>query len=330
MGLPERFIAVEEHSLFPVMKAALAGLGSREFPEPLDARLLDVGDGRLTAMDDLGIDVQVLSLCPPGAQVPDAEQAVKLASRLNDDMAAAIERHPTRFLGFATLPIGDPVAAARELERCVDHLGFKGAMIHGRCGGEFLDFPEFDPILRAAADLEVPLFLHPAPPNEVIQATYYRNLHAPPDLAPALEERLMTAAWGWHVESGLHVLRMILSGVFDRYPGLQVILGHWGELLPFFIARFDQMTRSAATHLRLPPGDYLAENCYIAPSGLETIPPLLLCLSVVGADRIIYAVDYPFTPDTIGRKFIDDAPISAEDKRKIAHLNAEQLLRIDP
>jgi predicted TIM-barrel fold metal-dependent hydrolase len=331
MTLPQRFIALEEHCITPKYAEVMAEyfLNLDYVPAThVQEKLLDVADARIAAMDELGIDVQVLSQRSPGAQLEDGELAISVARRVNDDMAAAIDRHPTRFAGFATVPLSDPVAAAEELRRCVEQLGFKGVLVNGRAGGEFLDYPEFDPILRAAAELEVPLFLHPAEPKDLIKESYYNHLQVPEKAAPAMESLFSTGMWGWHVETGTHAIRMILGGVFDRYPDLQVILGHWGELVPYYIGRIDTMVRRVDAGLRRRAMDYLNENFYVTPSGLETVPPLQLCLSVMGADRIMYATDYPFLFETRGRAFIDEAPISDGDKAKIAHLNAERLLRL--
>jgi predicted TIM-barrel fold metal-dependent hydrolase len=331
MALPERFIALEEHWVDPELKAVLDELSIPSIVSSQQSwtdHLLESADQRIAAMDELGIDVQVLSHRTPGAQLADAERAVKVARRANDAMAAVIDRHPTRLAGFATVPLSDPEAAGRELRRCVEKLGFKGVLTNGRVGGEFLDHPELDPILRSAAELEVPLFMHPGDPSELITKSYYGNLQAPEEIAPALQVAFANAAWGWHVEAGTHALRMILSGVFDRYPELQIILGHWGELVPFFIHRVDSVTKRATEHLKRSATDYLIENFYVTPSGLETTHQLLLALSVMGADRIMYATDYPFVPETRGRAYIDEAPISDADKAKIAHRNAERLLRL--
>lgn len=334
MGAPTRFIALEEHCLTPPLKQALDQLPSPTLRlDPRNATnfdevLLNFSDIRIAAMDAAGIDVQVLSHRPPGAQLSRPEEAISVARQSNDAMAEAINLYPSRFAGFATLPLIAPKAAGDELTRCVEEHGFKGAMIHGRVHGEFLDHPELDPILRASAELDVPLFLHPGEPNETVRAEYYSGLQVPSENAPLFEMLFSAAGWGWHVEAGTHALRLILGGILDRYPTLQIILGHWGELVPFYLARIDAVLGPPATHLKKRPAEYFMEHFYVTPSGLETIPPLMLCLEVLGADRIMYATDYPFVP-TLGRSYIDHAPLSDTDKAKIAHLNAERLLRID-
>jgi hypothetical protein len=329
MAAPQRFIALEEHCVTAELKAALDGLDSpnlRYTPQFMEDGLIDLADVRIAAMDRLGIDVQVLSHRPPGAQFADPATAVFHARQANDAIAAAIDRHPTRFAGFATLPLSDPPAAVQELARCVGPLGFKGAMVHGRVGGEFLDHPEFDPILRAAAELEVPIFLHPGEVDPAVRNIYYDHLQGPPEVRQTLEVIFASAGWGWHIEAGTHALRLILSGVFDRYPHLQMILGHWGEMVPFFIHRFDSVMSVPPTWRAVHR--YFVEHFYVTPSGVETLPPLQMAMAVMGADRIMYAADYPVIPRTKGRAYIDEAPISDGDKAKIAHLNAERLLRL--
>ena len=285
-------------------------------------RLVDLGEQRLQWMDATGIDVQVLSYSSPGVQILPASEAVPLAKDANDQLAEAIKAHPDRFAGFATLPTPDPEAAAAELTRAVQTLGFKGAMINGRTNDRFLDDPSFRPILAAAVALDVPIYLHPTVPSKVVQDAYYAGLD------PALSSGFATAGWGWHMETGIHALRMILAGVFDRYLSLQLILGHWGEMIPFYLARVDQTLSSAAKHLQRPIPDYFLQQMYVTPSGMFTLPPFLLTLQIMGADRIMYSVDYPYVADEHARTFLENAPISPADKDKIAHRNAERVLKL--
>jgi predicted TIM-barrel fold metal-dependent hydrolase len=331
MSAPRRYVALEEHCLTPSMAAAHDKLAAEhgQFQSTVfTERLLDIDTIRLAAMDAAGVDVQVLSHHSPGAQLDDPAAALAAARAGNDEMAAAIARHPTRFAGFATLPTADPAASAAELRRCVDEHGFVGAMIHGQTGGGFIDGRAFDPVFAAAVDLDVPIYLHPTEPTDTLKDAYYRNLDVAGDDVEALQHMFATAGWGWHVETGTHALRMILGGVFDRHPALQVILGHWGELIPFYLGRIDQRLTRLASHLKHPPTEYFANNFHITPGGMETLPPLLLTISTVGVDRIMYSADYPFGADTLGRAYIDGAPISDHDKARIAHLNAERLLRL--
>ncbi|MFN8473767.1 MAG: amidohydrolase family protein [Anaerolineae bacterium] len=285
-------------------------------------QLADLDALRLAHMDQGGIDVQVLSDIGSSFVPFSGEAAVRLAQQSNDQLAAAVAAHPDRFAGFANLPMTEPSAAADELERGVRSLGLKGAMIHGTTGGRFLDDPSFAPVLQRAADLDVPIYIHPAPPPAPVMAAYYDGVD------PALRFSLSTAGWGWHSEVGLHALRLILAGVFDRWPTLQIIIGHMGEMLPFMLARSDDVLTPQAKHLQLPVREYILRNIHITTSGFFTDPPLLLALQVMGADRIIFSVDYPFSANERGRDFLDHASISPADKEKISHGNAERLLRL--
>ncbi len=320
-----RVIAIEEHFASPRVTAAARAAGAaatRPVPARVDPRLLDLDGTRIADMDAAGIDVQVLSLNTPGLQRLDAATAVPLAREENDRLAEAVARHPDRLAAFAALPTADPVAAADELERTVRTLGFKGAMVNGQTDGRFLDDPSFGPILERAADLDVPIYLHPAPPPAAVADAYYGGL--PPQVGAALA----TSAWGWHVETGLHVLRLVLAGVFDRSPALQVVAGHLGEALPFMLARTADVLTRSITGLRRPFSTYLRENVNVTTSGFFSVPPLLNALLELGADRVMFAVDYPFSANERGRAFLDAMPVSARDREKIAHGNAERLLRL--
>ena len=335
-----KIIALEEHFQTPAINAAIAKSlakltpygqqedGKREntgaaYRSPT-TQLEELGTRRLKDMDATGIDIQVLSYATPGVQTLAASEAVPLARDANDQLATAIQAHPDRFAGFATLPTPDPEAAAAELERAVHQLGFKGAMINGRTNDRFLDDPSFRPILEAAVALDVPLYLHPTVPSKGVQDAYYAGFD------PVVSTILAMAGWGWHMETGIHALRMILGGVFDRYPSLQLILGHWGEMIPFYLARADEQLSPATKHLQRRVADYFLEQVYVTPSGMFTLPPFLLSLQIMGADRIMYSVDYPYIMGEQARAFLENAPISPADKEKIAHGNAEKLLKLSP
>ncbi len=330
-----RVIALEEHLVLPEVAAANRALPPEQRPgfdnlptrqDGLQTYLGDIDARRIEFMDTHGIDVQVLSHSGPGAQRLEPAQAIPLCRHVNDTVAAAIARHPERFSAFATLPTPAPDEAATELARCVRDLGFCGAMVHGHTGGRYLDRREFDPILAAAAERGVPLYLHPGEPPAPVRQAYYSGLDVG-EHSPLVEQLFSTAGWGWHVDAAVHALRLVLTGVFDRHPTLQIILGHWGELIPFYLGRIDQVMTGVSRHLAKPVGTYLQEHVYLTPAGLETIPPLLLALSTFGADRILYSVDYPYSVGrTSGWDFIESAPLSDLDKAKIAHLNAERLL----
>jgi uncharacterized protein len=317
-----KIIAIEEHFTLDVVNRANSGSGGAGPAAGLSSMLGDLGDQRLRTMDAAGITMQVLSLNAPGTQGLDAATAVPLARQANDVLAEAVRAHPDRFAGFATLPTPDPAAAARELERAVTTLGFKGAMIHGTTHGRFLDDQAFWPIFEAAQQLDVPIYLHPAEPPAAVREAYYTGF------SPAVMFLLATAGWGWHVETGMHALRMVLGGVFDRFPRLQLIIGHMGEALPFFLARADERLSPQVTGLPHSVAEYAHGHLHITTSGIFTVPPLLCALMVFGADRIIFSVDYPYSANEQGRAFLDSAPVSPEDREKIAHGNAERLLNL--
>src|SRR5579884_3254786 len=316
-----KIITLEEHFQLPEIKKAVARFlpGPQESSYEPPAQLEDLGATRLKEMDATGIDIQVLSHTAAGIPQIPASEAVPLARAINDQLAAAIHAHPDRFAGFATLPTPDPEAAARELERSVNTLGFKGAMIHGQTNDRFLDDPAFRPILATAAALDVPIYLHPAPPSRAVRDAYYAGFD------PAVSEAFATFGWGWHLDTGIHALRMVLAGVFDLYPNLQLILGHWGEMIPFYLARFADGLTPIARKLQRPVADYFVQQMHVTPSGMFTLPPFMLTLQLLGADRILYSVDYPFQPGNQARAFLENAPISPADKEKIAHSNAEKL-----
>src|SRR5437763_8059144 len=328
-GVSMRTIAIEEHFLADgfrefMKRAALSQTGSwsRKFPAELEAKMSDLGATRLRDMDEGGIDLQVISHTTSGIGPIPGDEGIRLAREANDQLAAAVAAHPTRFAGFATLPMADPEAAADELERAVRSLGFKGAMINGTTNGRFLDDPSFLPILERAVALNVPIYVHPEVPPAAVREAYYSGFD------PAVNFSLSTAAWGWHSEVGMHALRLILAGVFDRLPTLPIIIGHMGEMIPFMLARIHDMLTPVAKHLQQSVPEYFLHNFYITTSGFFTDPPLLLALQVVGADRIIFSVDYPYSTNEQGRVFLDSASISPADKEKISHLNAERLLKL--
>ncbi|MFJ1768130.1 amidohydrolase family protein [Amycolatopsis sp. NPDC088138] len=296
----------------PMMRWAVAS--------ELTPALLDLGDARVAAMDDAGIDTSVLSLTTPGLQNLDAAEAVALQGPANDVLAAAVRRHPGRFRGFAALATPAPAAAADELRRAVGELGFDGALVNANSGGRSLDAPEFWDIYEAAEDLRAPVYLHPSVPFPAVTEAYYRGFGTPVD------SMLATGAFGWHYDAGLTVLRMILAGVFDRFPGLQLILGHWGEVVLFYLDRVAAIDR--LTGLRRPVAEYFRTNIFITPGGISSPKYLRWSLETVGAERIMYASDYPFNRERAGsaRRFLEEAPVSEEDRERIAHRNWEELV----
>jgi predicted TIM-barrel fold metal-dependent hydrolase len=316
-----RVIAIEEHYAHPALQSAEALANLREHPQlaRIQDKLEDVGPGRLADMDAAGIDMQILSHTVPGAEAWPADEAVTASRQANDDLAKTVDAHPDRFAGFAALPMRDPQAAAAELDRAVRTLGFRGAMINGLIDGRFLDDPMFAPVLSKAADLSVPLYLHPSFPPPQVAEIYFGGL------PPVLADHLATAGWGWHAETALHVLRLVSTGVFDRFPDLQLIVGHMGEMLPFALARIDTVLTPVAG-LRQSVADYFQTNIWFTTSGYTTFPPLQCAMSVVGIDRLIFSVDYPYTDNDSARTLLDTAPISPADREKLAHANVEALL----
>jgi predicted TIM-barrel fold metal-dependent hydrolase len=320
-----RTITLEEHFATQSFLKATTPAGHTPLPyfAQLQPKLLDLGAGRIAAMDEASIDLQVLSCIPMGFDALPAATATPLSRDVNDELAAAIRAHPTRLAGFAMLALKDPATAAIELDRCINKLGFSGALVDGTSDGLFLDDPRFLPVFEAAAHLNVPIYLHPAPPPEPIREAYFSNL--PGDFGYLLS----VAGWGWHAETALHTLRLIVSGLFDRLPTLQLLIGHMGEGLPYALARSSGVL-SRAGSLRQPVADYFRSNIHITTSGYFTQPPLRCALDVVGIDRLLFSIDYPFSPTTRGRAYLAELEqvLTPEDFASLTHGNAEQLLKL--
>jgi len=285
----------------------------------LSERLADIGERRIADMDGSGIDLQILSLTSPGVQVFDAATATSLASDTNDQVAEAVRTHPTRFAALAAVAPQDPKAAAREAERAVHRLGLKGLIINSHTRGEHLDDPKFWDIFEAAESLDVPLYIHPQAPPPQMAALY-------------VEKGLEGALWGFAAETGLHVLAILRSGALDRFPRLRIVVGHAGEALPFWLYRLDYMNRTArpfirngADRLNRTLSQYMRENVYVTTSGMAWAPVITFVQSVLGMDRVLYAMDYPyqFEPDEVTAT--DNVPISDADKKKLFQTNAERV-----
>jgi 5-carboxyvanillate decarboxylase len=286
-------------------------------------RILDLGEGRLADMDASGIDVQLLLHTAPGVQVFDAPTANSLAAASNDQAADAIRKYPDRFAGLALVAPQDPPAAAKELERAVKKLGLKGAVINSHTQGEFLNDQKFWGIFEAAEALDVPIYIHPSGP--------------PRDMAkPFLERGLDGAVYGFAVECGLHLLTIITSGVFDRFPKLQLVVGHLGEGMPFWMPRLDYMHAAQVRSKRyevLKPlkrkvSDYLRENVYITTSGMNWEPAVMFCRSVMGNDRVLYSMDYPYQYEPDEVVAMDALPISDAEKKAFYQGNAEKVFKL--
>jgi uncharacterized protein len=278
----------------------------------------DLGNGRIRNMDQHGIDMQVISYSSPAQLVP-LEQSLALTRAANNRLAAAINANPTRLSGFAVLPWQVPHAAADELDRAITELGLKGVLIVGRPGATFLDDPRYTPVLQKLNDLQVPIYVHPFYPLPQVQQPYYGGL------APEVSAQFSLAGWGWHHEAGIHVLRLILSGIFERFPNLQVISGHWGEMVPFYLHRLDDMMPPRLTGLPATITDTYRQHVWVTPSGMFYLPHFEFIRDVIGLDRLIWAVDYPYLSLDGTRKFVENLPITDDQKHDVAHRNAEAL-----
>lgn len=337
-----KLICIEEHAVDDALASAaqpdvereapyLAQLGApstaSEPPPRRGPRILsmpdavnlgrDLGPDRIAAMDHHGVDVQVVSYSTPSQHGP-----VALTRAANDRLAGAVAANPERLAAFAALPWHEPDAAVGELTRCVETLGMKGVLLMGRPGDTFLDDPRYEPVLQRLSELGVPLYVHPYYPRLDVQRAYYDGF------APAVSATLSLGGWGWHHEAGIHVLRMILAGVFERHANLQVISGHWGEMVPFYLPRLDVAMPRSMTGLSAPISDIYREHVWVTPSGLLDEAQFEYIYRTVGPDRIIWSADYPYLSLDGHQTFLEKLAIPDGDKAKIAHHNAERLLRL--
>jgi predicted TIM-barrel fold metal-dependent hydrolase len=330
-----RIVGVEETVVVPAVYEAYRRNGSPRIPargfgdSPVARNLLEAGERRLAHMDDQGIDVAVLSLSSPGVQdLPEAE-AIAVARDANDQLAQIVASRPDRFQAFAAIPVQSPAAAAAELERAVTRLGFPGAMLYGRAGNRLADDPANDELYAAAERLGVPLHFHPQMPVEPVIDAYYSGLGP-------IGTALAGAGIGWYYDLGVQYLRMIFNGTFDRFPRLQVIAGHWGEVVLFYLDHIGFFAEAGG--LRQPLADYFRQNFWVAGSGTNSPRYLRWTAEVMGTDRMLYSTDYPFTygfrpggfpyVDTSegrARSFLENAPFTEEQKADIGHRNWERL-----
>jgi 2,3-dihydroxybenzoate decarboxylase len=316
-----RKIALEEHFLVE----GFAYIGRTEGSGPAAAfrrqaaeRLPEIDALRLGAMDKAGIDIAVLSLFQPGIQGErDTATALHKAQAVNDMLAERIARHPARFRGFAAVPMQDPQEAADELERAVRELGFKGALINGHTQGVYLDDQHCLPFWERVAALDVPVYLHPANPMTIPAA-----FEGYPGLAQAI--------FGWAAETGGHALRLVLSGLFDRFPSLTVILGHMGEALPFYLWRIDSRFKISEpkVSLRQMPSEYIRRNIAVTTAGVFSPEPLRCAIDAMGLGRVLFSVDYPLEDSDEAARFIETAPLSEAERSAVCFRNAERLLRL--
>ncbi len=333
-----RKIAVEEAFITPEIKSAweqylrgpdvepgfakMGGALLGPAGAPLFERLLDLGAGRLAHMDEVGIDMQVLSLTSPGIQLFDADLATRLAAHSNDVVSEAVRAHPTRFSALTAVAPQDPAAAAREIERGARQLGMRGIIVNSHTRGRYLDQPEAWPILEAAEALDMPIYLHPREP-------------APEMVAPYLDYGLYFASWGFSAETGLHAMRLILSGVLDRFPKLKIVLGHMGEGIPYYLQRIDnrhalQLKLGISPRIAKKPSEYFRENFWVTTAGVTSLPTLRLCLDVLGSERVLFAADYPYEDDGEAARFIETAPLTADEREKVVSGNAGRLFKLKP
>jgi len=330
-----RCIATEEAFLIPELVLAMARVaGASTAYDPdlyfwkrvsgskvLSGRLLDLHEERLAIMDQNGIDVHVLSLVAPGVQMLPAAEASALACLANDRLADAIRLHPRRYAGLATVAPQDPQAAAREIERAVQQLRLNGVIINSHTNGEYLDEPRYRPLLEAAAALRTPIYIHPRAPVPAMAAAFRRYT-------------LEHAIWGFQAEAGLHGLRLIVSGLFDQLPGLRIILGHGGEGLPYWLSRIDTMYRqfqvSERPALQRRPSEYLRDHFVVTTSGMNWGPAVRLCIDALGADKVMFAVDYPFQDSAEALAGLRCADLAPAERQAVMHGNAERVFGISP
>ncbi len=328
-----RVVALEEAFLHPRVWGIFPESLQQRY-QPVKARLSDVGAERIRLMDAAGIDVQVLSHVQPGIQIladAQTELAVAICREVNDWLAEAIAAHPARFAGFAMLPTQSPPHAADELERTVRDLGFVGALINGHTNGRYLDDQSFDVLLGRAESLGVPIYVHPTDPPQPVSDVYY---------APF--ESSLVPTWGWPVETGTHLLRLICAGVFDRHPNLTIIVGHMGELLPYCFTRLNVGLTMAGwllapesnnqdvrrTGMRNNVSYYLRKNVFITSSGVFDVPVFDCARAMLGLDNLMFSVDYPFQDSFAAMEFLQRCDLSPDDKERFAHRTAEGLLKL--
>jgi 2,3-dihydroxybenzoate decarboxylase len=318
---PVKKIALEEHFCIPSMLYLAKEMEKSIASGPMEyfkRRLLDFDSLRIEEMDKYRIDLSVLSMTVPGVQLePNEKKAIDLAKEANDTLAAAVQRHPSRLAGFAHLPLQAPSVAAEELERAVKQLGFKGALVNGATNGEYYDAEKFYPVWERLEALGVPIYLHPANAPDVTA-----SMVGYPELWGAM--------WGWTPETATHILRLIVGGIFDRFPKATVITGHMGETLPTLVWRLDsrfQIMKHTRKIAKMP-SDYIRENLMITTSGVFSFPPLQCAMLALGVDRIMFSIDYPYESPKDATEFIQTAPISEPDREMICHGNAERLLKV--
>lgn len=328
-------IAVEEHIVSRAINRATGGIISQTYPfyqtflnpPPADApdvaQLFGLGEARLRIMDQAGIAMEIVSYTN-ASQWLFGEEAIRLVRAANDSLAQAIRPWPERFCGFAALPWQDAAAAAEEAARAVSELGFVGVLISGRpqTDAVFLDDKKYDPVWKALTGLDAPVYVHPNFPCREVCGAYYSGL------GDQVDTVLSAYGFGWHLEAGVQVIRMILGGVFDRFPGLKVISGHWGEMVPYWLARLDQMLPPNVTGLSKPVSAYYRSNVWVTPSGIYDADCLEFCLRKMGSDHLLFSTDYPYISESGARPFLENSPLSPQERQKFACENAKALFHL--
>jgi len=311
LDTPPKVITIEEHFTSPKLRTQRG-----EKDTPIQRKLDDLGALRIREMDAAGIDLQVISENNPATQNLDAETSVTLARASNDTLHEAVRVHPDRFAAFATLPTPNPKAAADELERAVTKLGFKGAMIMGLTQGRFMDDKQFRPIFERAAALDVPVYIHPTPPMKIVQEAYFKEYPA-----------LAVAPLGFTLETLTHTVRLVVSGLFEEFPTLKIIVGHLGEAAPYLMWRTNYLIQE-----RMPMprsfADYYRDHFWLTTSGAFSDTALTCSIAEMGVDRILFSIDWPFMDNATGRRWMDAAPVTDHDRALIFGGNARKLLKI--
>ena len=331
-----KIIALEEHTIDSKLAAATAQVTAENVPylkafyrddlmaTPSHEQLFEMGETRLKDMNRCGIDVEVISLAN-NTQWAKGDEAVTLAHEANDMLAGLVCDNPDRFRFFATLPWDNPQAAADELRRAVREKGAVGTLIAGRpaIDATFLDDKRYDPVWQALTELDLPIYIHPGFPCRQVADAYYKGF------SDVVNMLLYTYGFGWHLEAGIQVVRMVLGGVFDRFPALKVISGHWGELMPYYLGRFDQVLSPDVTGLPEAFSTYYKRNVWVTPSGIYDYDDMDYCIRKLGIDHLLFSADYPYIQQDEARPFLENAPLSQADKEKFAFGNAAQLMHID-
>lgn len=330
-----KIIAIEEHTVSKAIETANKNTILEAFPyykafqHPVPSYHIDLpdlfqlGERRVKELDEAGIDMEVLSYVNVTQWLTDSE-ALTLSKQANDALAQNVKEFPDRFRGFATLPWNQPKAAAEELKRTIEEYGFVGTLLSGRLqtGNVYADDPMYDPIWEVLTKYDFPVYVHPHYTSPDACKAYYSGL------SDEINAIFSTMGYGWHLEAGIQVIRMILAGVFEKFPTLKVISGHWGEMVPFYLPRLDQMFPQALSGLPEKISTYYKRNVWVTPGGIYDNDDLLYCLNKIGIDHLVFATDFPYVPLAGAKPFLENAPLSEDQKEKFAHINAEKLFRI--